>query len=280
MSKTTIWGSLAFVLMLVAAISVIVFHYIHILDKVAENHRLKVENIELSNKLGEIEAKITTVNQTLERVERFDNKLRTITQLNDPKRNLAIGPISGPSINRGDAPPLSPDQMMLRMDVHNYNLSALEEKAQKQEKSLAELDAYLDTQRSLLAHTPAIWPVRGWITSDFGNRLDPYTGTKIFHRGLDVATEPGTSIVAPADGEVIFAALNGTYGKFLAIDHGFGIITRYGHLMKMKVKVGDIVKRGQIIGLVGNTGRSTGPHLHYEVEVDGIPVNPRTYILD
>ena len=282
--KGTIWFVSLFVLAFLAVVGAVTFHYVHVLDKVVENHKLKAENIELANKLGEVESKITAISQTLERVERFDNKLRTMTQLNDPKRRLAVGPISGPNVPSngvgGGGEALSAEQVSFRLDVHSHSLDSLNSKALNQEKSLSELDAYLDTQRSLLSHTPSVWPVRGWITSGFGNRLDPYTGQRIFHRGLDIATEPGTPIVTPADGEVIFAAMNGAFGKFIAIDHGYGVITRYGHLRSMKAKVGDVVKRGDVIGTLGNTGRSTGPHLHYEVEVDGIPVNPLEYILD
>ena len=135
-------------------------------------------------------------------------------------------------------------------------------------------------QKSRLASTPSVWPARGWVTSDFGQRLDPYTAERVMHEGLDIAAPHGKEVVAPSDGVIIFAGLEGGYGNVLVIDHGYGVKTRYGHLSKLEVKTGDHVKRGQVVGAVGNTGRSTGPHLHYEVRVNGIPENPRKFILE
>ena len=125
-----------------------------------------------------------------------------------------------------------------------------------------------------------MWPARGWVTSDFGIRLDPYTAERVMHKGLDIANSFGAPVMAPADGVVIFAGTEGGYGKVVVIDHGYGVKTRFGHLSKLEVKTGDRVKRGQVVGAVGNTGRSTGPHLHYEVRVNGIPENPRKFILE
>jgi len=159
-------------------------------------------------------------------------------------------------------------------------LDALSAEAARQEASLQELQAYFDDQRSLLASTPSVWPTRGWVTSDFGHRLDPFTGDRIMHKGLDIATSHGAVVLAPSDGSVIFAGMESGYGKVLVLDHGYGVKTRYAHLSATDVKVGDHVKRGSKIGSVGNTGRSTGPHLHYEVRVNGMPENPRKFILE
>ena len=145
---------------------------------------------------------------------------------------------------------------------------------------MRELHEYFDDQALLLASTPSIWPTRGWVTSDFGVRLDPYTAERVMHRGLDSATPHGQSVYAPSDGTVVYAGPEAGYGKVLVIDHGYGVKTRFGHLSKLEVKTGDRVKRGQLVGAVGNTGRSTGPHLHYEVRVNGIPENPRKFILE
>ena len=118
------------------------------------------------------------------------------------------------------------------------------------------------------------------MTSDFGSRLDPYTSERVMHAGLDIAGPHGKDVIAPSDGTVVFAGLEGGYGNVLVIDHGYGIKTRYGHLASIRVKPGDKIKRGQEIANIGNTGRSTGPHLHYEVRVNGIAQNPRKFILD
>ncbi|MBX5484007.1 MAG: M23 family metallopeptidase [Myxococcaceae bacterium] len=159
-------------------------------------------------------------------------------------------------------------------------LDRLSAEATRQEQSLQELQAYFQDQKSLLASIPSIWPTRGWVTSDFGHRLDPYTADQVMHAGLDIAAPHGKDVHAPADGTVVFAGLEGGYGNVLVIDHGYGIKTRYGHLSAILVKPGDKVTRGQKVALVGNTGRSTGPHLHYEVRVNGIAQNPRKFILD
>jgi murein DD-endopeptidase MepM/ murein hydrolase activator NlpD len=159
-------------------------------------------------------------------------------------------------------------------------LDRLSAEATRQEQSLQELQAYFQDQKSLLASTPSMWPTRGWVTSDFGQRLDPYTADRVSHAGMDIAAPHGKEVNAPSDGTVVFAGLEGGYGNVIVIDHGYGIKTRYGHLSKMLVKAGDRVKRGSPIANVGNTGRSTGPHLHYEVRVNGIPQNPRKFILE
>jgi murein DD-endopeptidase MepM/ murein hydrolase activator NlpD len=221
---------------------------------------------------------------TLERVERFDQKLRAVTLLSDPQRNLALGPTAmeikgapaGSSESEFTASSVtteSPKQLAAKLET-------LAGEASRQEQSLQELQSYFLEQKSLLASTPSVWPARGWITSDFGQRTDPYTAERVMHEGLDIAAPHGKEVTSPADGTVIFAGLEGSYGNVLVIDHGYGVKTRYGHLSKVEVHPGDHVHRGDLIGAVGNTGRSTGPHLHYEVRVNGMPENPRKFILD
>lgn len=125
------------------------------------------------------------------------------------------------------------------------------------------------------AHTvPSIWPAAGYVSSPYGLRFD---GTE-FHQGIDIAAEMGTPIVATADGVVTAAGWNGGYGNMVDVDHGGGIVTRYGHASALAVTVGQQVRRGEVIAYVGSTGHSTGPHVHYEVRVDGQPVNPAGYL--
>jgi len=125
---------------------------------------------------------------------------------------------------------------------------------------------------------PSLWPVRGEITAGFGQRLDPFSGEGAFHSGVDIAAPCGTGVEASADGLVLQAGPSSGYGNEILIDHGFGLTTKYGHLSRVYVVVGQRVKQGQAIGAVGMTGRTTGPHLHYEVIVDNIPVNPAKYL--
>ena len=125
---------------------------------------------------------------------------------------------------------------------------------------------------------PSLWPVRGRLTEGFGQRLDPFSGEGVFHSGVDISTAYGTRVESPSDGIVLQAGVQSGYGNQIVLDHGFGMMTKYGHLSKINVVVGQEVKRGQIIGAVGMTGRTTGPHLHYEVIVNETPVNPMKYL--
>ena len=125
---------------------------------------------------------------------------------------------------------------------------------------------------------PNLWPVEGQITGSFGERIDPFNGEGAFHSGVDISSPYGTPIVAPADGVVTFTDLLGGYGKAIQINHGNAISTRYGHLSGFAVAVGQHVHRGDVIGYVGASGRSTGPHLHYEVRINDTPVNPYKYL--
>ncbi len=159
-------------------------------------------------------------------------------------------------------------------------LARLDSLASRQEEELTHMARYFETQRTELARTPNEWPLRGLVTSDFGARLDPYTADRVMHRGLDIVAPNGQTVFAPSDGTVTFAGKANGYGKVIILDHGFGLETRYGHLSRLFVKQGERVRRGERIGAVGSTGRSTGPHLHYEVRVNDVAENPRTFILD
>jgi len=150
----------------------------------------------------------------------------------------------------------------------------------KQSENYMELLRLLEKKKNLLASTPSIMPARGTRTSKFGYRLSPFTGLKEFHAGLDIANRKGTKVIATANGKISYAGKRMFIGNEVLIDHGHGIVTKYGHLSKILVKAGSRIKRGDVIGLMGSTGRSTGPHVHYEVRVNGIPVNPEKYILN
>jgi murein DD-endopeptidase MepM/ murein hydrolase activator NlpD len=132
----------------------------------------------------------------------------------------------------------------------------------------------VERQEALAAATPSIWPAKGWLTGSFGGRPDPFTGEPAFHQGLDISTEKGQPVYATADGRVDTASYTGDYGNLITLKHDFGLTTRYGHLSKFNVKVGDNVRRGDIIAYVGSTGRSTGAHLHYEILANGKLINP------
>ncbi len=241
------------------------------LRKLTETQKSQI--VAFAEKIGDLEEQMAAM-RTL------DQKLRQITGLEDrqrPDQTVAVG--GGGSLEERPAQRLERGRQALVEKMHQ-DLETLSAEATRGTVSLKELEAHLEAQRVQLASTPSIWPVRGWLTSGFGPRVSPFTETTQMHEGIDIAGPIGTPILAPAAGVVTRAGQNGAYGTYLAIDHGYGIQTRYGHLQSIRVKVGERVKRHQPIATLGSTGRSTGPHLHYEVRVSGVPVNPAKYILN
>jgi murein DD-endopeptidase MepM/ murein hydrolase activator NlpD len=148
------------------------------------------------------------------------------------------------------------------------------------EDRLATVRTDVDKRNQLAAATPSIWPTHGWLSSSMGNRADPFTGEKDFHPGLDISADKGDPVYATADGKVVNASAAGNYGNLVILDHGYGLETRYGHLSAFKVEMGQTVKRGDLLGLVGSTGRATSSHLHYEVRANGRILNPLQLLLN
>ncbi|MDX2453761.1 M23 family metallopeptidase [Desulfosarcina sp.] len=223
---------------------------------------------------------INALKEKLVELDQFEEKIRVIA-------NLAPGQTDGNLFGVGGAAPedLEPQLELtqrhegLMREMHQQ-VDELASASQRQENSFGNLLDKLEGQRNLLASTPAIRPTGGWMTSRFGHRVSPFTGRKELHKGVDIANRKGTAILATANGIVSFAGKKGPMGNVVVIDHGHGMITRYAHLSEALKKQGDTVKRGDIIAQMGNSGRSTGPHLHYEVHLNGVPVNPVTYILN
>ena len=223
---------------------------------------------------------INALKEKLVGLDQFEEKIRVIA-------NLAPGQIDNNLFGVGGAAPedLEPQLELtqrhegLMREMHQQ-VDELSTASQRQEKSFGNLLDKLEGQHNLLASTPAIRPTGGWMTSRFGHRVSPFTGRKEFHKGVDIANRKGTAILATANGIVSFAGKKGPMGNVLVIDHGHGVITRYAHLSEALKKRGEAVKRGDIIAQMGNSGRSTGPHLHYEVHLNGVPVNPATYFLN
>jgi murein DD-endopeptidase MepM/ murein hydrolase activator NlpD len=224
--------------------------------------------------------KIRSLTSEMMALREFEKKLRVIANVEEPAGQDAVFGIGGTMPeNLEDVLSLSDKHNSLMRDMHTH-AENLKDAFVVEKQAFEELHGYLQGQKSLLASTPAIRPATGWLSSGFGHRISPFTGLKEFHRGLDIAARTGTPIIATADGVVTFAGRKGGLGKMLVIDHGRGMVTRYCHLQKSLVRSGTRVKRGDKIALVGNTGRSTAPHLHYEVHLNGIPVNPTKYILN
>ena len=175
----------------------------------------------------------------------------------------------------GEREPLSSVALQLQQ-----KLTWLKDEAAVQERYLRELTGIVGERRAQWAATPSIWPVRGWVSSGFGHRVSPFTGKDTLHSGVDITAPMRTPVIAPAAGTVRFAGSEAGLGNTVTLSHGYGMKTVYGHLDKLKVRTGQHVKRGDLLGWVGNTGLSTGPHLHYEIEVSGAGVDPLKYIID
>jgi murein DD-endopeptidase MepM/ murein hydrolase activator NlpD len=238
-------------------------------NRQVEVDRLRAENIELTDVNRELEVTISEVQGRLDEFEERTSRLALAAGM----EAQAVG-FSGTGSNANTVGAGGPYD---RLPESPETLAA---QGRWVERQLELVEGHLSEQEHLLASTPTIAPSLGLITDGFGRRKDPFTGRLAFHRGLDLAARRGTPVKAPADGIVVFAGRNGGLGKTVRISHDFGFTTVYGHLDTISVEPGDEVHRGQQLGLLGNSGRSTGPHLHYEVHVEGKAVNPLYYILD
>ncbi len=302
--RRLVWVAGGLALLLTACLA----DYIYVRIAHAELNRLRVEVAEQQGQIDAFDATLNGVRSTLANIGEFERKVRIIANLPgsaatggeevaevgvdspEPKPQLGVPGISAPATV---APPLLPEapseEPQARIGASSAELliaalhrsaRQLGEVAASQERSLSEIVGQLESKRAHLAATPAIWPAKGWLTSRFGTRTSPFTNQKQFHAGIDIAGERGTDIVAPAQGKVVFSGSRGPLGKSVIIDHGYGVRTQYGHSDDLYVKTGETVQRGQRIAALGNSGRSTGPHLHYVVEVKGKAVNPLDYIFD
>ncbi len=252
--------------------------YVRMRVRTAELDQLREETSEQQRQIRAYSERIQKVAEGLARVGEFDRKLRVIANLEPGSDSplAGIGGIEGDDLSGGFAG-------LTRGRRHEKMLRALDRldaATSQEEASLERLIRHLEGQTARLAATPSIAPTKGWVTSKFGYRTSPFTGHREFHQGLDVAGRNGTPIQAAGDGRVRMAAAHGGLGNVVVLEHGYGIETFYGHLADTLVKPGERVKRGDRIGLMGSTGRSTGPHLHYQVNVNGVAVNPSNYILD
>ena len=219
-------------------------------------------------------AKGTVLGRTVGEAEKLTGRLASLVGTGRVSMQKGVGgPIPGEDFDvtartQGvDLASLDPE--MERIGDRAINLQA----------KIKELTKVQEDKLIYIASTPSIWPVKGWVTSDFGYRRSPFTFAADFHPGVDIAASWGTPVVAPADGVVTFSGYKSGYGKTVIIDHGFGVVTQYGHASELFAQEGEKIKRGAKIALVGSTGHSTGPHLHYEIHVDSVPVDPMKYIL-
>jgi murein DD-endopeptidase MepM/ murein hydrolase activator NlpD len=233
------------------------------------NDTLRVENDSYRTATGELASQISSLETALTELSdkaQIDPAARqALEKLPAVVRSRAMGgsmASAGPVAGVGaQAPP-------------DGTFSILHDLLGVMDERLKSVRSGVEARQALAAATPSIWPLAGWLSSAFGPRADPFTGGPDFHPGLDISADRGTPVHATADGMVESAAYSGNYGNCILISHGFGISTRFGHLSAYAVRPGQKIKRGDVIGFVGSTGRTTAPHLHYEILLNGQPINP------
>ena len=241
--------------------------------------RVERENQRLATELASLHGRLSFLTDTIVQLERRDAQYRLLANLEpiDPQVQ-AVG-IGGPRPLRSNQPE-APSAQVERAGEIRVDLNALIRRADLLAASFREAADSLSSHHERLEATPSIMPTQGWLTSAFSSmRLHPILHRSRPHEGIDVTAPEGTPIEAPANGKVVYAGWETGYGNMVEIQHGYGIVTRFAHASRLLVKVGQRVTRGQRIALVGSTGLAVGPHLHYEVHVNGRPVNPLRYIL-
>jgi murein DD-endopeptidase MepM/ murein hydrolase activator NlpD len=290
-SKASIRLVSVFILACLISVGYVVYDYFQLKQTMVH---LQTRAVHLTNELGEIQSQrqqiqefaseINSLKGHLLTLNNFEKKIRIIANIEKTDDSNNIFGVGGSIPEDLDARlPLMEKHNSLMRDMHEQ-IDELNRASIHQKGEFESLLKSLEDQQNLLASTPAIRPIsrgeKSWVTSSFGFRRSPFTGQREFHQGFDISTRKGTTILATAEGVVTFAGKKGLLGNTIIIDHGHGMVTRYGHCSKFLKKRGEKVKRWEPIALVGNTGRSTGPHVHYEVHLNGIPVNPYKYILN
>lgn len=274
-------AGMAAVFILVCASMVTLTHYYRAYQS-TEDARLRAAQFE--HERSQLISKVNRLEGGLVRTQRFAAKLDALAREREGAVKTGVGPLEGHMASLKKALSISESsgldvgtwrppsmnetstELMARIDVMGEDIQDLE-------KRLHSVFAHQQDQLFLWSSLPTLWPTRGFITSPFGKKR----GSR-YHEGMDIAGPTGTPIVAPGDGHVTFSGYRGGYGNTVKIDHGYGITTVYAHCSRIFVQDGDRVKRGEVVAAVGNTGSSTGPHLHYEVHLDGVPVNPKHYL--
>lgn len=278
----------------VCAISGFIFlDYLRLREVASLVDTVVAENQALQGEAKILEKNLDKTKSSLMQVKDYSKKIQGLMDLAVSKvtRSAGIGPLSKEEskvASQTAAPPApSVSGIPMGLSIDDLSFKPVLQKAGEVEASatmrsleLQDVLSSLSQRKSLLQSIPTNIPVKGWITSGFGTRVSPFTGKRTPHKGLDVAAPVGTPIYAPANGVVVFSGKKSGYGNFVMVAHGFGIATHYAHCAELLATVGQRVNRGDQIGTVGMTGRTTGPHLHYEVTVNGQKKNPRKFILE
>ena len=230
-----------------------------------------------AKEIEELARTTASLKADLQRLNALDVEIRQIVNNENTTAPSRAGLVRPSPDYNGQGGPQGPPNSS---DISGINKLAnhLQSEVKVREQSLVELKQAVLARQARLAAMPSIWPTRGDVTSRFGSRSSPFGGGSDWHPGIDIANSTGTPIVATADGEVVWSEWSDGYGNLVQINHGNGIATLYGHNSQIIVHVGQVVKKGQVISYMGSTGYSTGPHVHYEVKVNGIEVNPENFL--
>jgi murein DD-endopeptidase MepM/ murein hydrolase activator NlpD len=241
--------------------------------------RLQDENTRLTEEIGELHGRLSFLSDTLAQISQRDAKIRVLANLDPIDPSVQAAGIGGPTLAPRPLLPTESPAMRRTQDIR-VDLNALIRRANLLASSFEEAKDSLASHSQRLAATPSIMPTQGWLTSAFSSmREHPILHIARPHEGIDVTAPMGSPIEAPAAGTVTDAGWESGYGNTVTIDHGYGVVTKFAHCSKLLVRTGQHVSRGTKIALVGNTGLATGPHLHYEVHVNGRPVDPLKYVL-
>ena len=255
--------------------NVVGFWYYRSLYSSLQGERLAVTAFQQEKR--DLSHKVAVLEKALGETEKLTGKLASMVGTERVQLQKGVGPISP---DRFD--PKKKTASLARetsCSLWEPGLDRLEDRVLTLQAKVNELYRVQEDRLNFVMATPSIWPVRGWVTSDFGFRRSPFNLAPDFHEGVDIAAQWGTPIAASADGIVTFAGYRGGLGKLVIVDHGFGLKSYYGHTSAVLVHDGQKIARGMKIARVGSTGHSTGPHLHYEVRMDGVPVDPMKYII-
>jgi murein DD-endopeptidase MepM/ murein hydrolase activator NlpD len=250
------------------------FNYMKMAFKAADYDKLQAENTSLKIQKKNLEVAAVKLGEKLTNIENLFVDIQNLVE-NDSLTKQ--GKLNAPSV--GGSRVDYPTAELLGSANLKDGIELLKDRTSEMESQLTLLQELAQKKASIRAITPTIWPVKGNLTSHFGSRTDPFNGEATeMHLGVDIAALFGTQVHAPADGKIIYAQRKSAYGNLIIIDHGNGLTTRLGHLSRFNVKAGQKVRKNEIVGYVGTSGRSTAPHLHYEVRLNDRPINPRNYL--
>ena len=327
--KILFHASVFTIVVFIFVLSILIYDYWAILNKVYENRHLSIENQQLKEQIQLFNMKIHTLTEDIDRIKIFEKKLRIISGIEQTDMSRPItkdgadrgaaaqeGEVDLDSLKNPEAFQDNTDFVRLkelyekkiatalgfqmgyaytkelsgltkrsfllaeRYAEFDYKFNVLSNYVQKLEVGVHKLDQFLLDKESFLRSTPTLLPTKGWVTSYYGPRISPISNRLKMHEGIDIGAESGTPIIAPADGVVAYSGRRLGFGNFVQLDHGYGVETIYAHAKNLSVNKGDIVTRGDVLADIGSTGYSTGPHVHYEVRVNGTPVDPLFFILD